>query len=89
MAQILITKPGTLTAKDVDVLRQSGVVTIEAETPADVRMIDMDRGELSGSDMVIACLRAIASDCYNDNVAAKFPKILLEAMQASREASHA
>lgn len=85
MMKLIVTKPGTLKAADKSALRKAGIVCVEAENPSDVRMIDVDFVEISASGMLLAAMRAIVKDRYTDNVAQKFPALLLAALEAERQ----
>lgn len=86
MAEILVTKPGVLNQRDKSALRKSGVVVVEADNPTDVKLVSTDRGEITASGMLLACLRAISKDEWNGNVAHKLPRIMLEVFEAERAA---
>jgi len=72
MAQILVTKPGTLTLGDRRKLRRAGVVTVEAEAPQDVRMLTPEGPPLGGDDLLYAAMRALAQT--SDDSAARYAK---------------
>lgn len=65
MAQILITKPGTLTKADRAKLRSVDVVAVEADDPSSVKLITVEGQELGGSDMLYAALSAVALGNYD------------------------
>lgn len=69
MAEILVTKPGVLNQRDKAELRKSGIVVVEARSPADVKLISTDRGEIASSDMLYAALSAIT---HSDNAKKAF-----------------
>ena len=85
MTQILVVKPGTLTANDRRKLRGAGVVTVEAEKPGDVRLIQTEGPALGGDDLMLAAMKAIAGG-GSDHWAIKstFAKLCAEYMEASR-----
>lgn len=85
MAEILITKPGALNGRDRSTLRKAGVVVVEAESPADVKLISAAGAEVSAGDMLFAALQAIHSDKYSDNTHQVFVRGLVAAMEAARE----
>jgi hypothetical protein len=59
MAQILVTKPGVLNAADKNILRQAGVVTVEAAKPSEVRLLETTGQALSGDDMFFAAMSGV------------------------------
>ena len=61
-AQILIVKPKSLTVADKKLLRESGVVCIEAADPASVRLIQPEGASLSGDELFYAAIGAIAKN---------------------------
>ena len=58
MAEILVTKPGILNARDKATLRKSGVVVVESEDPSSVKLIKTEGQELSGNDLAWAAISA-------------------------------
>lgn len=85
MTQILVTKPDALNAKDKSALRKAGVVCVEAEHPSEVRLIQAEGPALDASDMLLAAMRAIASDAYRDNVRQALPGLMLDLIEARRK----
>lgn len=83
MAQILVVKPKTLTAADKKLLRESGVVCIEAADPASIRMLLPESPPMSSNDLFFAAMKAIASDKYSDNTSQVFTKHLAALVKAS------
>lgn len=67
MTQILVVKPKTLTAADKKLLRDAGVVCVEAKDPASVRMLQPDGAQLASNDLLAAAMKAIASDSWQGN----------------------
>ncbi len=61
MTQILVVKPGTLTVGDKRKLRRADVVTVEAETPQDVRLIGAEGAPLDGNDLFFAAMSALVN----------------------------
>ncbi len=90
MAQILVTKPGTLTRADKKKLLAAGVVNVEAESPQDVRLIGTEGPPMDGNDLFFAAMSAIAKDRYSGNTQEVFVKaiqgLLFEARQAAKDA---
>lgn len=76
MAQILVTKPGALNQRDRAALRRSGIVCIEADNPADVKLISTEGAELGGTDLLYAAMQGVraggfaGSDAFSRAVAA-------------------
>ena len=58
-AQILVVKPKTLTAADKKLLREAGVVCIEAADPSSVRLIEPEMPTLGGDELFYAAMKAI------------------------------
>ena len=86
MSEILVTKPGTLSASDKRTLRKAGVVPIEADNPADVRLLNVEGSALSGDDMLFAVLSALSSsESLSINARAKLPSIMLKLLKERRE----
>lgn len=71
---ILVVKPKSLTAADKKILRDAGVVCIESNDPASVRLIAAESQPIGGNDLFYAAMKAIASDKYNGNTAEVFAK---------------
>lgn len=84
MAQILITKPGTLTKADKTKLRAVDVVVVEADDPAAVKLITVEGQELGGNDMLFAALSAIAGASNSSSVAYNFAGLLRKLMSEHR-----
>lgn len=59
MTDILIVRPGAVSRTDKGKLSRIGVVVIESDDPAGVKLIAADRGEVSASGMMLAAMRAI------------------------------
>lgn len=86
MTEILVTKPDTLNRRDKSALRRAGIVVVESDDPTGVKLISADRGEMSASGMLLACLRAISKDDWTGNVAHKLPGIMLGIFEAEIKA---
>lgn len=80
MAQILVTRPGVLTARDKSALRKSGVVPIEADEPNDVRLVQTEGPTLQADDMLGAALSALARNGNSYDLRAAFVKALSDSM---------
>jgi len=65
-AQILVTKPKALSSADKAILRESGVVVIETNSPKDVRFLIADKPPLDSNDLFRAAMFAIADSSYVD-----------------------
>lgn len=65
MAQILVVKPKSLTPTDKKLLRDSGVVCVEAADPSQVRLIQPEGPVLSGDELFYAAMVAIAKGPSN------------------------
>ena len=61
-AQILVVKPKSLTAADKKLLRDAGVVCIEAADPSQVRLIQPEGRALSGDELFYAAMKALATE---------------------------
>lgn len=83
MAQILIVKPKALNAADKKLLRESGVVCIEATDPSSVRMLMPEGPPLDSSDLFRAAMKAIAADKYTSNTAEGFAKNVAAMLKAA------
>lgn len=87
MTQILITKPGTLTAADKKKLRVAGVVTVEAESPQDVRLIGAEGPALDGNDLLFAAMMALnTSSTYSRDARELFAKVVMTLISDARKA---
>lgn len=64
MSQILVTKPGALNQRDKAALRKAGVVCVEADNPADVKLISTEGAELGASEMLYAAIKGVNADIY-------------------------
>jgi hypothetical protein len=62
MAQILVTKPGVLNDQDKDLLREHGLVVVEADDPASVRLLQVETSQLSSSDLFWAAMQGVNAD---------------------------
>ena len=87
MAQILVTKPDALNQRDKALLRKSGVVVVEADSPADVKLVSTDSGEISAGGMLYACLKAITTDQFNNGTGGRLAKTMLDVLESERAAS--
>lgn len=85
--QILIVKPRSLAAADKKLLRENGVVCIEANDPSSVRLITMEGQALSGNDLFLCAVKALASDKYSDNTNQVFVKAMAALCKASEAQS--
>jgi hypothetical protein len=84
MTRILVTRPGVLNQRDRAALRRAGVVTIEAERPADVKLIEADGAEVSGGDMLFAAMKGLnLSGAISERAA--FVKALHDLMNDARQ----
>jgi hypothetical protein len=82
MAQILVTKPGVLDSRDKSKLRRAGIVTVEADNPSDVKLIDPAGGEIGHEGLLYAALKAINADTYS--VRSVFARVMLDEMERVR-----
>jgi hypothetical protein len=76
VSQILVTKPGVLNARDRAALRKAGVVTVEADNPNEVRLIQAEAPALSGDEMLHAAIACLNGDGYRADARAAFVKVL-------------
>jgi hypothetical protein len=87
MAQILVTKPGTINQRDKALLRRNGVVAIEADDPSAVNLLDVSGASLSGDEMTLALLKTLSGSAqYSSTLREALPGILAEMMQAKLDA---
>ena len=82
MTQILVTKHGILSKADKAKLRRSGVVTVEADDPSQVKLIQPNV-ELSAGDMAWAAMAAIVSN-GSDFTKRDLARNLLQCIEATR-----
>lgn len=73
--QILVVKPKTLTAADKKLLRDAGVVCIESNDPASVRLLTPEGPALGCNDLFRCAMEAIAGDKYNGNTQETFKRV--------------
>lgn len=85
--QILVVKPKTLTAADKKLLREAGVVCIEAADPTTVRLLSTEGPPMGCNDMFYAAIQAIAGDRYSDNTSKAFTSHMAAMCKASRGVS--
>lgn len=83
MATVLVIKPKTLSVADKKLLRESGVVCVEANDPSSVRLVQAEHQPISGNDLFYAAMKAIAADKYSDNTNQVFTKNLAALVKAS------
>lgn len=83
-AQILVIKPKSLTVADKKILREAGVVCIEAADPSSVRLLGVEPQPMNSHDLFYAAMQAIAKDKYNGNTAEQFAKTVAALTSASR-----
>jgi hypothetical protein len=79
MAEILITKPGVLSAADKAALRKAGIVPITAKEPDEVRFIRAEL-ELDGGDLALAAMKALGHSSGIKNEHHLFVKLIGEAL---------
>lgn len=79
-AQVLVVKPKSLTAADKKLLREAGVVCIEAADPSEVRLLQPEGSVMSGDELFYAAIKAIASDPCN-RTSQDFAKTLARMME--------
>lgn len=84
MAQILVVKSKSLTAPDKKVLREAGVVVVEASDPASVRLLGVEPAPMDCNDMLYAAIQAIAGDKYSNNTCDAFAKQMAALAKANR-----
>jgi len=82
MPQILVTKPGVLDQRDKSKLRRAGIITVEADNPSDVKLIDPAGGEIGHEGLLYAAMKGINADSYE--VRSTFAKVLLSEMERVR-----
>lgn len=85
MAQILITKPGTLTKADKTKLRAVDVVVVESDDPSSVKLITPEYGELAGSDLAFAAIKAMVTKGQFESVSDVFAKTLYSLLTERRK----
>ena len=81
MTQILVAKPGTLTAADRKVLRSAGVIVVQVENPSEVRLIAAEGVSVNSDDLLFAALTGCS---YASGAQALFAKELLSIITKSR-----
>lgn len=89
MSQILVTKPGILTAADRKKLRAAGIVTVEAERPEDVRLVRTEGPPMDGNDLLYAAMQAMLrtpQDNFACNVKQEFANIVARILDDQRKA---
>lgn len=86
MVNVLVVKPKALSAADKKLLREAGVVCIEASDPASVRMLQPEGPALNGSDLFRAAMLAIAEDKYTNNTTEAFAKNMAAMVKANSAA---
>lgn len=84
MTQVLVTKPGVLTAADKRMLRKAGVVPVEAESPEEVRLLQTEGPALGCDDLLFAAITAISRDRFSSNTTDMFAKLLAHHMEQRR-----
>lgn len=60
--QIVVFPRGQLLAKDKERLTKLGIVAVEADNPADVRVLVPASSSLSASDLLLAAMDGLTSD---------------------------
>jgi alpha-D-ribose 1-methylphosphonate 5-phosphate C-P lyase len=69
---ILVVKPGTLDAPDIETLRDAGVIVLQVRNPKGIRFLQPEGEELSGGDLLVAAMRAIKSETFGQAVRVAF-----------------
>jgi hypothetical protein len=88
MTQILVTKPNALKQRDKAALRRSGVVVVETDDPANVKLLDAEGSALSGDEITLAVLKALSGqDPMAINLKAALPKIMADMLASKLTAS--
>lgn len=83
---ILPVKPGTLTVKDKAELRKAGVIVIEHDNPAELRLL-RPLAELDSSDMLLCAMKALTSDKTMTSQAREtFAVLVCQALAAKSDA---
>jgi hypothetical protein len=86
MAQILVTKPGALNQRDKATLRKSGVVVVEVDDPANVKLLDVSGSALSGDQITLAALKALSSKgVFASDLRETLPAIIADMLASSLE----
>lgn len=80
MAEILIVKPGVLSAADKAALRKAGVIPVTAENPDEVRFLRA-HAEIGGGSLALAAMKALASSGNTRNEHHLFVKLIAEALE--------
>lgn len=82
---IMPVKPGSISEKDRATLRRVGVVVIECDSPADLRLL-RPQNELDAGDMLHCALQALVSGKDFDNASAQRQKFtrLIAALVAEK-----
>ena len=87
-AQILITKPSSVSDADRERLHEAGIVVIETYYPGDIRLLDVEVG-IGGSGLLYCALKAL--NTWNGDVAtsirAEFAKAVFAQLHEQREAA--
>lgn len=87
MAQILVTKPGSISLGDRAALRSDGIIVVETDNPADVKILGPDGAEIGAGGLLFAAIRALNSDVgYVSEMRASFVGTVLAEMEAERAA---
>lgn len=82
MTQILAIKPGALSTAGIRKLSKAGVVVIECDDPAGLRLIDCEAGSVTmpAGDMLYAALDAVANTYTESGAGHRFAKNLASRM---------
>ena len=91
MTQILVTKPGALSLGDRAKLRDDGIVVVETDNPADVKMLAPGGAEIGAGGLLYAAIQALSTDRNHAVTHAhdRFVAAILAEIAAEREAKKA
>lgn len=81
---ILPVRPGTLNEKDKARLRRAGIVVIEHDNPAELRLLRIGLPEVDAGDMLFCAIEALTGTSGMSDARFSFVKALAASMQARR-----
>lgn len=90
-AQILITRPSSVSDADREKLHEAGIIVVETFSPSDIRLLDVEVGShgIGGSGLLYCALKAL--NTWNGEVAnsirAEFARAVFVELSGQREAA--
>jgi hypothetical protein len=88
MAQVLVTKPSSVSEADRALLHEAGIIVVETFDPSAIKLLDVSSAGIGGSGLLYAALKALqTTGTYASNAREDFAYHALAELERERAAN--